>query len=308
MAVPNSEDRDDTRFDHISTLQVKDLSSGKICEARMQNYSNGGIYFESDGIFQKGAKIYICMQNSPYTQTSGLLEYCNGKVIWRKKLKRSSFDYGYGVQLVSSLTKQDLHSKMVKPYPEYRVDNRFNHNSPLQVKDLSSGKICEARMQNYSNGGIYFESDGIFQKGAKICFCMQNSPYFDIAVVVDNAEVVWRKELEGSLFNYGYGIHLITDSSNDDLVLNHANEKKEARKQPRKPFFRTVQFRTPKGKTEGRTKNISTTGVFIATEEKLEVGQSIKLSLPLKGKTAKILGQIVWLNEDGFGLKFKKIK
>ena len=91
MAIPFSEDRDDTRFDHISPLQVKDLSSGKIYEARMQNHSHGGIYFESDGLLQKGAKIYICMQNSPYPQSSGVLEYYTGKVMWRKYLKRSSF-------------------------------------------------------------------------------------------------------------------------------------------------------------------------------------------------------------------------
>jgi Tfp pilus assembly protein PilZ len=57
----------------------------------------------------------------------------------------------------------------------------------------------------------------------------------------------------------------------------------------------------------GSTKNISASGVFIATEEKLEVGQVIKLDLPMKNKTAKIIGQVAWLNEEGFGLKFKKI-
>ena len=155
MAEPISEQRDETRFDHISPLQVKDLESGAIYEARMQNYSNGGIYFESDGLFQKDTKLYFCMQNSPYIESTGIIEYYSAEVKWRKNLKRSSFDYGYGVQLVSTLTKQDLHSKMVKPYPEYRVDNRFNHISPLQVKNLSSGEVYEAKMLNYSNGGIY---------------------------------------------------------------------------------------------------------------------------------------------------------
>ena len=110
MALQYPEDRDDTRFGHISPLQVKDWSSGKIYEARMQNHSNGGIYFESDGVFQKGAKIYICMQNSPYKQTSGLLEYYAGRVMWRKDLKESSYYFGYGVQWVSGLRKQDMHS------------------------------------------------------------------------------------------------------------------------------------------------------------------------------------------------------
>ena len=196
---------------------------------------------------------------------------------------------------------------MAIPYLEDRAETRFGHISPLQVQDLISGKIFEGRMQNYSNGGIYFESDAFFPKGTKICICMLKSPYFDMAVVVDNAEVVWRKELESSFFNYGYGINLTSDSSNDDLVINHAIKTKEEREQPRKPFFRTVQFRTPKGKSEGHTKNISPTGIFIATKEKLEVGQSIKLSIPLKGKPTDVTGKIVWLNEEGIGIEFKRI-
>ena len=199
MAIPYSEDRDDTRFDHISTLQVKDLNSGAFYEARMQDYSNGGIYFESDGIFQKGAKIYICMQNSPYPQSSGILEYYTAEVKWRKNLKRSFFDYGYGVQFVSGLGKQDLHS-------------------------------------------------------------------------------------------------------------NNDRKGKDTRKHSRKPFCRTIRLSTHKEIFKGRTKNISASGVFISAETKLELGQVLKLSLPYKGKTVKILGQIVWINDEGFGLKFKKIK
>lgn len=64
MAIPCLEDRDDPRFNHHSPLQIIDQSFGEIYEARIQNYSNGGIYFESDAFFQKGAKIYICMQSS----------------------------------------------------------------------------------------------------------------------------------------------------------------------------------------------------------------------------------------------------
>ena len=200
MGIPYSEDRDDTRFDHISPLQVKDLSSGKMHEARMRNHSNGGIYFESDGLLQKGAKIYICMQNSPCPQSSGVLEYYTGKVMWRKYLKRSFFYYGYGVQMVSGISKQDMHS-------------------------------------------------------------------------------------------------------NDDKKGNGS------RKHPRKPFSRTIGLGTKNKEIfKGRTKDISASGVFISAEAKLELGQELKLILPFKGKKVKIEGQIAWLNEEGFGLKFKKIK
>ena len=194
---------------------------------------------------------------------------------------------------------------------ENRDAARSDHISPLQVKDQRSGEIYEARMFNYSYSGIYFESDGIFQKGTKIYICIQNSPYSLLSGVLEyyNGEVMWRKDLERPLFNYGYGIQLVSDSIKPDLNSNDAKTAKDSRKHPRKPFSRSTRFSTHKGISEGTTKNISASGVFIATEEKLEVGQLLKLNLPLKkGKTAETIGQIVWLNEEGFGLKFKKIK
>jgi Tfp pilus assembly protein PilZ len=192
---------------------------------------------------------------------------------------------------------------------ENRDSSRFDHFSPLQVKDLRSGEIYEARMFNYSKGGIYFESDGAFQKGTKIYICIQKSPYSHSSGVLEyfNGEVMWRKDLKRSFFNYGYGIQLEFDSITQELESNPAKNTKDSRRHPRKSFFRTVQFGNHKGIFKGSTKNISASGVFIATEEKLEVGQVIKLDLPMKNKTAKIIGQVAWLNEEGFGLKFKKI-
>jgi len=188
---------------------------------------------------------------------------------------------------------------------------RIDHTSPLRVKDLRSGEIHKANMLNYSPKGIYFESDGVFKKGAKIYICIKNSPYTRSSGVLEYyyGEVRWRKDLKKSLFNYGYGIQLVPDSIKRDL--DTASDSKiaiDSRKNPRKSYFRNIRFRTNKGIHIGRAKNISATGIFISTEEKLEVGQIIRLILPLKNdKTAKIIGQIVWLNEEGFGLKFQKV-
>jgi Tfp pilus assembly protein PilZ len=184
---------------------------------------------------------------------------------------------------------------MAQPNSEDRDEPRFDHSSHLQVKDLGTGGVYEARMRNFSDGGIYFESDGLFQKGTKIYICMQNSPYAQSSGVLEyyTGEVMWRNDLKRSFFKYGYGIQLGSDS----------------RKHPRTPYVKKLRFSTDKGIHEGKTKNISASGIFIATEEKLEVGQIIRFNLPLgKDKTAMIKGQIMWLNAEGFGLKFQKVK
>ena len=79
-----------------------------------------------------------------------------------------------------------------------------------------------------------------------------------------------------------YGIQLVSESSKQDLDFNGAKRTKESRKHPRKPFSQTVRFSTNKELSEGITKNISAYGAFIVTEEKLEVGQLLKLNFPLK--------------------------
>ena len=196
---------------------------------------------------------------------------------------------------------------MVKKF-QIRSAVRTDHISPLQVKDIRSGEIYEARMVNFSDSGICFGSDGVLKKGAKIYICIQHSPFSFSSGILEyyNGEVIWRKESKRSRYKYEYGIQLVSDSSKQDLDSNTAKKAKYTRKHPRKPFFRTIRFGTQNGLFKGTTKNISTSGVFIATEEKLEVGQLLKLNLPTKkGKTKRILCQIVWANEEGFGLKFK---
>ena len=64
------EKRETCRIEHTSPLQIKDLRSGVIYEARMFNYSDGGIYFESDGFFERETPLYIGINNSPYSSTS----------------------------------------------------------------------------------------------------------------------------------------------------------------------------------------------------------------------------------------------
>ena len=80
------------RRNHTSPLKVKNLRSGEIHDARMVNYSKGGLYFESDGIFINGSKNFIYIENSPYNHPAGgLLEYFYGEVRWITDLIESSF-------------------------------------------------------------------------------------------------------------------------------------------------------------------------------------------------------------------------
>ena len=67
-------------------------------------------------------------------------------------------------------------------------------------------------------------------------------------------------------------------------------------------------FSTQNGIFEGITKNISSSGVFVMSKKAFEVGQTLTLALQYNdGKKVKINGEIVWTNDEGFGLKFLSV-
>ena len=193
---------------------------------------------------------------------------------------------------------------------ENRDSARMGHTSSLQVKDLKSGKIHKARMFNYSKEGVYFESDSVLNPGMQIYIGIQNSPYASLPDVLEyhRAEIIWRKKLKRSFFRFGYGIRLASLATKQDLKLNDRKKAKDLRKHPRRPCNQSTLFAAQNGVFEGSIKNISTSGVFVMAKRAFEVGQIINLALPFKnGKEVKIRGQIVWTNDEGFGIKFLRI-
>ena len=196
-------------------------------------------------------------------------------------------------------------------YFDDRGTKRTAYITPLQVKDLRSGEIYEAKMLDYSDGGISFASDGFFEKGTPLYFGILYPPRYFTSRVFEyyKGEVVRRIDFKRSPFSYGYGVQLVSESSRQESNSNDAKTTKESRNHPRRPFCRPLRFGTQKEIYNGSTKNISASGVFIAATQKLEVGQLLKLNLPLKkGKMVRTVGQIIWINDEGFGLKFIEIK
>ena len=101
-----SEHRDDIRHKHKANILLETYLTTAYYEAKMFNYSHGGMYFESDYAPLPGTEIYIGIENSPYD--SGADVY-RAQVRWRKQLPdgESKFNYGVGVKY-----SQPIHPKM----------------------------------------------------------------------------------------------------------------------------------------------------------------------------------------------------
>ena len=82
----------------------------------------------------------------------------------------------------------------------------------------------------------------------------------------------------------------------------------EKRAEARKQYSGHIFFATKNGFHEGRLKNYSSHGLFIATSISLPVGEIVTVALPyLEGITDKCKGQIMWCNKSGYGVElFKK--
>ena len=108
---------------------------------------------------------------------------------------------------------------------ERRTETRTIHKSPVKIKNCETGVFNNARMVNYSDNGIYLETNSMLRAGAIIYLGIQNSPYISVSDVYDiyQAKILWRKELKSAYYSYGYGVRLTLVSNNHHSVSSAFN-------------------------------------------------------------------------------------
>jgi hypothetical protein len=158
-------------------------------------------------------------------------------------------------------------------------------------------------MFDYSDTGIYFESDALLDSGAEVYIGLRHSPFEDQAsdYTCYRTTIIWRKELnEDSHFFYGYGTQIFSPE-NREKAKSHRGQRRHLRR----PFNRKVRFAADHTILEGHAVDISPSGVFVKSGKRVRIGQIITLRIPDKtGKEVFVQGKVVWSNADGFGLKF----
>jgi hypothetical protein len=162
-------------------------------------------------------------------------------------------------------------------------------------------------MLNYSKNGLYFESNSILHPNDEICIAIQDSPFAIISGELEyyNAEVMWRKKFEDAFFDFGYGVKFIPAGEKQMSQSNNLLKRKDAEKIRIKSYRKTIKF-SDRGKIyQGLIKDISPSGVFLASQDTFAIGQILSFALPQKnGPEAKIEGQIIWADETGLGVIF----
>jgi hypothetical protein len=123
------------------------------------------------------------------------------------------------------------------------------------------------------------------------------------------ASVKWQKSISGSIFNFGYGVQIISEAGKEKRTVRGSQEKRDLRQHPRRAYSKPVYFTSQNQFYKGLTRNISRHGVFVKTNGTFNVGQTIKLVIPgTKIDNGVMLkGEVIHSHQAGIGVKFKTL-
>jgi Tfp pilus assembly protein PilZ len=197
-------------------------------------------------------------------------------------------------------------------YAEKRSDLRRDHKSPVMIEDPEAGVTYRARMINFSNKGLFIETNGDFKPETKVYIGIENSPYRHSTYESPDgyvAKIIWQQDIKDTFFTNGYGVNLISKYELLNTKPRKVQTDQEMRKHPRKPYHKPVYFTSQNQYYKGSIDNMSRGGAFIEAKGNFAVGQTIKLVIPgTKIDNGTMLkGEIIHSLSNGVGIKFKSI-
>ena len=203
-----------------------------------------------------------------------------------------------------------------------RHNGRIYYSARAVIESLEATPTERAMVTNYSDGGLYFESDALITPGAIIYVGISESPYRQSTTTYEchRVRVKWCRDLYRSEFKYGYGVqhldpidsytHENGEQSYDipqylKLIIAANAKNKECRKHPRKPANRKVLFTAANQYFEGTITDVSKGGLFIATADKFTTGERIHLVVPGTKFDSGVMikAEIVRIAATGIGVK-----
>lgn len=199
-------------------------------------------------------------------------------------------------------------------YNEKRGEYRKIQKTPLLVQEINDIYIYNARMVNYSDKGLYLETDTALDVGKDIIIGIEDSTSISPNASPDSpklfyAKIIWQKNLIGGFFNFGYGTQFIYFNDKQKVKESDSMVEKEYRKHTRKSSSKPVFLKSINQSCKGLISNISRSGAFIETQGKFKADQIIGLLIPGSklDQSIKLKARVVHLHRSGIGIIFKRI-
>ena len=182
----NTEKRERVRLDEYRSISVEDLKAGLLHRAVMLNQSKTGMYFESDSLLQPGARIYLATQTSSEASLASEFECRLAEIVWRNRLKKSFYNYGYGVQFISTDGPQHNEQQIREEVTDARKHPRKPYAQPVLY--AANDQILKGASENISSAGIFIKTENELGIGQKIILSLPTRSKKRLKV---SAEVIW---------------------------------------------------------------------------------------------------------------------
>ena len=184
--APNLENRKNARSDEFRPISVKDLKAGISHKATMLNSSKDGLYFETDSHLQPGTEIYLGIENSSGALFADEFECKLAEIIWRKKLERSFYKYGYGIKFNSA----DNTAEQKCENQREGIDERKYPRRPSakSVHYAANNQILKGTSQNISFSGILIKTENKLGVGQSVILSLPSRTKKRLQI---RGEVVW---------------------------------------------------------------------------------------------------------------------
>ena len=193
---------------------------------------------------------------------------------------------------------------------EKRHHARINHNTMATLESLEKGAKENNRMLNFSDDGLYFESDQLLRPGAKVFIRIDNSPHSQTgSYKCHHVKIKWGKRLKNSPYAYGYGAKYVQPYNEENSSETDSDQIKDLRKHPRRYYDKPATFGFENKFCEGTISDISLNGCFIENREFFNIGQLLELTIPetIFSQNKKLKVEVTRLSPIGIGVKFKGI-
>jgi Tfp pilus assembly protein PilZ len=195
-------------------------------------------------------------------------------------------------------------------HTERRNDIRNIYRAPISVQELNNIYIYRARLINFSAKGMYIETEIALDVGTDLIIGIEDSKLTSLTAAPDNpvffrAKLLWQKELTNSIFNFGYGLKIISMADDLKTFETALPVEQELRKHPRKSCQKQIYFAWNGQYSRGTIDNISRGGVSILTRDKLSVGQTIRFVIAgtKYDKGVMLRGKVAYTSPKGVGVK-----
>ncbi len=170
--MEQDEKRAEVRLHARRPVRIEDVRAGVDLSAELVNYSSKGLYFEADKLLQIQDEIFIGIDNSPLAPEPDEFECYRAKVLWRKDLKDSLYQYGYGIKFLSGNEVED--SEQNKSPKNSRKDLR-RHPRKIYKKRINfatRGQVYEGIIKDISPSGAFIKSGAMFPAKQRITLAL----------------------------------------------------------------------------------------------------------------------------------------